>query len=180
MQYGNSVLSQRIVCEWIERSKNGRTSVKHGEGTGRQSASITDADMEWVYDMILQNRQVTVDEMAHQLQISRGSAYESIHNRHGFHEACTWWVPKQLTELHKEKHLDICKRLLDCYGAEGDHFLERIVTGDETWTHHYEPESKRQSMGWKHRPSPTEKNSKRIQPQESLCLQFLKHYQDTG
>jgi hypothetical protein len=62
--------------------------------------------------------------------------------------------------LHKEKHLDICEWLLDCYGAEGDHFLERIVTGDETWTHHYEPESKHQSMDWKHRHSPTEKKFK--------------------
>jgi transposase len=79
---------QQIVCEWIERFKNGRTSDEHGEGTGRQSTSITDADMERVYGMILQNRQVTVDEVAHQLQISRGSAYESIHNRHAFHKVC--------------------------------------------------------------------------------------------
>jgi len=35
VQYGNSVVSQRIVYEWIERFKNTRTSVKHGEGTGR-------------------------------------------------------------------------------------------------------------------------------------------------
>jgi hypothetical protein len=46
VQYGNSVLSQRIVCEWIKRLKNGRTSVKHEDGTGLQSTSITDADME--------------------------------------------------------------------------------------------------------------------------------------
>jgi transposase len=77
-------MSQQIVSEWIERFKNGRTSIKHGEGTGRQSTSLTDADMEQVYGMILQNRQVTVDEVAHQLKISRGSAYESIHNRHAF------------------------------------------------------------------------------------------------
>jgi ribosomal protein L32 len=38
--------------------------------------------------MILQNRQVTVDEVAHQLQISRGSACESIHNWHAFHKVC--------------------------------------------------------------------------------------------
>ena len=69
MQYGNSVLSQWIVCECIETLKNGRTGVKHGEGTGRQSTSITDADFERVYGMILQKRQVTVDEVAHQLQI---------------------------------------------------------------------------------------------------------------
>jgi hypothetical protein len=79
VQYGNSVVSQRICWEWIERFKNCRTSVKRGEGTGRQSTSITDADMEQVYGMILQNRWVTVDEVAHQLQISYGPAFESIH-----------------------------------------------------------------------------------------------------
>jgi hypothetical protein len=120
VQYGGSVMLRRIGCEWI-KIKNGRTRVKHGERTGHQSTSITDADMERAYGMILQNRRVTV-EVAHQLQFSRGSTYESIHNRHAFHE-----VPKYLTELHKEKHLDICKRLLNCNGAEGDHFLERIV-----------------------------------------------------
>ena len=88
LQYGNSVMSQRIVSEWIERFKNNRTSVKHGEGTGCQSTSITDADVERIYSMILQNMQVTVDEVAHELQISRGSAYESIHNRHAFHKVC--------------------------------------------------------------------------------------------
>jgi hypothetical protein len=38
--------------------------------------------------MILQNIQVTVDEVTHQLQISHGSAYESIHNRHAFRKVC--------------------------------------------------------------------------------------------
>jgi hypothetical protein len=34
--------------------------------------------------MILQNRQVKVEEVAHQLQIICGSAYEIIHNRLAF------------------------------------------------------------------------------------------------
>jgi histone-lysine N-methyltransferase SETMAR len=28
--------------------------------------------------------------------------------------------------------------------------LNRIVTGDESWVHHYQPKSKRASMQWKH------------------------------
>jgi hypothetical protein len=32
VQYGNSVVSQRMVYECIKRCKNGRTSVKHEEG----------------------------------------------------------------------------------------------------------------------------------------------------
>jgi len=95
----------------------------------------------WVHDMILQNRWLTTDKVAHQPQIFHGSAYEIIHNRLAFHKVCAWWFPKQLTELHKEKCLDICKWLLDRYGAEGDHFLEWIIKGDETWIHRIEPES---------------------------------------
>jgi ribosomal protein S25 len=38
--------------------------------------------------MILQNRWVTIYEVAHQLQISLGSAYEIIHNMLAFHKAC--------------------------------------------------------------------------------------------
>jgi hypothetical protein len=79
---------------------------------------------------MLQNRRVTVNEVAHQLQISHGSAYEIIRNRLAFHKVCARWVPEQLIELHKEKRLDICKRLVDRCAAEGDHFLERILTGD--------------------------------------------------
>jgi len=40
------------------------------------------------------------------------------------------------------------------YREEGDNFLQQIVTGVETWIHHYKPESKRQNMQWKHPSSP--------------------------
>jgi hypothetical protein len=39
-------------------------------------------------------------------------------------------------------------------------FLERIVTADETWVHHYEPESKAQSEAWRRPTSPVAKKSK--------------------
>jgi hypothetical protein len=85
---GTRVMSQWIVCEWIERFKNGRTNVKHGEGTRSQSTSITDADVEQVLWHDQQNGQVTADEVAHQLQIIHGSACEIIHNRLVFHRIC--------------------------------------------------------------------------------------------
>ena len=39
-------------------------------------------------------------------------------------------------------------------------FVKRIVTGDETWIHHYDPESKQQSMQWKHASSPSPRKFK--------------------
>jgi hypothetical protein len=89
-----------------------------------------DANTELGHDMILQNRWVIMDEVAHQWQISHCSAYEIIHSRLAFHKVCARWFPEQLTELDKEECLDICKQLVDGCGAEGDHCLKRIVTGD--------------------------------------------------
>jgi hypothetical protein len=39
-------------------------------------------------------------------------------------------------------------------------FLERIFTADENWMHHYEPDSKAQSMAWKRPTSPVVKKFK--------------------
>ncbi|GFV03553.1 mariner Mos1 transposase [Trichonephila clavipes] len=50
---------------------------------------------------------------------------------------------------------------LDRYHKDGDQFLERIVTGDKTWVSHIIPESKRQSMKWRHTNSPVRVKAKR-------------------
>ena len=52
-QYGNSVLPQRSVYEWIETFKNCRTNVMHEEGAGRPSTATTDDNIERVCDMVL-------------------------------------------------------------------------------------------------------------------------------
>jgi len=40
-QYGDKVLSRRIVCEWIEMFENGHTSVTDAEGSGRPATATT-------------------------------------------------------------------------------------------------------------------------------------------
>jgi len=77
-----------------------------------------------------------------------------------FSKVCARWVPKELTEEHNRKRLDICSRHLARYREERDNFLQQIVTGDETRIHNYEPESKRQRMQWKHPSCPIAKKFK--------------------
>jgi formate-dependent phosphoribosylglycinamide formyltransferase (GAR transformylase) len=113
---------------------------------------------------------MTIGEVAHQLPISHISAYETIHNRLPFHKVCARWIPKQLTELHKQKRLDVFKRVLDRCGAEGDNFLERIITGDETWIHHYKPESECQSVEKKHLHLPVRRKLKTHQTAGKLIV----------
>ena len=40
--------------------------------------------------------------------------------------------------------------------------MRRVVTQDETWVHHFDPETKTQSMQWKHSGSPSPKKIKRV------------------
>jgi len=122
--------------------------------------------------MVRANRRVAIDEVACSLQISHGSAYQIIHDELGFHKVCARWVPRELTAEHKCKHVEICQHLLDRYKNEGEEFLSRIVTRDETWVHRYEPESKRQSMEWKHIGSPAKKKFK-TQPSAGKVMLML-------
>lgn len=43
------------------------------------------------------------------------------------------------------------------YEADDESFLSRIVTGDETWIHYFEPRTKGQSVAWRHPVSPRKK-----------------------
>jgi histone-lysine N-methyltransferase SETMAR len=72
----------------------------------------------------------------------------------GYTKVCSRWVPRMLTPEKKQKHVEICEKLLKRYREEGDKFLLNIVTGDESWIHHFDPEEKRPSMQYRHTSSP--------------------------
>jgi len=82
----------------------------------------------------------------------------------------------------------MCQQHLDRCDKEGDAFLDRIITGDETCVHHFEPECKRQSMEWKHPQSPIRKKFKSQPSAGKLKLTvfwdsqgpILEHFQERG
>jgi len=51
----------------------------------------------------------------------------------------------------------------------------QLVTTDETWLYHYDPETKQQSMEWRYSgsPRPDPKNSECKNPLEKFSLRFL-------
>jgi len=80
----------------------------------------------------------------------------------GYRKVCAHWVLRLLTEDHKGQRKAITSELLQRYRHEGDDFLLHIVTGDESWFHHFEPETKRQSMEWRYLHSPSKKKAKTV------------------
>ncbi|GFO16822.1 histone-lysine N-methyltransferase SETMAR [Plakobranchus ocellatus] len=60
----------------------------------------------------------------------------------------------------KAQRKDTCTQLLESYNAEGGAFLQRILTGDESWVHHCNPECKAQSMEYRYKTSPSPRKFK--------------------
>ena len=89
--------------------------------------------------------------------MSQWSAHHIVHDVLQFHKVSARWVPRQLTAELKERCVDACQELLKRFETEGDSFLGRIVTGDETWVHYHKPETKKASKEWRHTFSPKPK-----------------------
>jgi hypothetical protein len=59
-----------------------------------------------------------------------------------------------LTDVHKTQRMASALTFLQCYHNEGDEFLDKIVTGNETWVKFVNVETKEQSRQWIHTHSP--------------------------
>jgi len=75
------------------------------------------------------------------------------------------WVPKCLNVDQKRQWCQSSEQISDFFRHDPDDFLSRLLTMDETWFYHYDPETKQQSMEWWHSGSP---HPKKFQVQKSL------------
>jgi len=65
-----------------------------------------------------------------------------------------------LSDEMKAEKVRISREPLERFEKEGEDFLKKIITGDETWVYYYDPENKRQSMEYRHKESPQPKKFK--------------------
>ncbi|GBN66295.1 hypothetical protein AVEN_161903-1 [Araneus ventricosus] len=99
-----------------------------------------------------------------------------MHQHLKFRKICAQWVPHQLTAEQRNNRMALSLSHLQRYHEEEYGFLSHIVTGDETWCHHFEPESKRQSKQWKHATSPPPKKSKAVHTSSGkVMMSFFYH-----
>ena len=77
----------------------------------------------------------------------------------GYSKVCAHWVPRPLTDEHKVESIRKRSELIEL-SERNPTLFERLIMGHETWIHHYEPESKKRSMQWRHTTSPKPKKFK--------------------
>ncbi|GFV23689.1 uncharacterized protein TNCV_3425941 [Trichonephila clavipes] len=103
-----------------------------------------------VKSLVLAIRRITMDEIHRLLSISGGTTHTIMHKRMNFRKTCPQWVPNQLTTEQRNTRIVLSFSNLQSNHEEEYGFLSQIVPGDETRSHHFEPESKRHRKHWKH------------------------------
>ena len=110
--------------------------------------------------MIRSNLRVKQSVISNEFCISKERVHHILIHLLGYRKVSAQWVPRQLTLEMKTQRKEMCIHLLKRYNKEGEAFLERVVTEDESWVHHFDPESKVQSMEYRHKRSPSPRKFK--------------------
>jgi len=103
-----------------------------------------------IHGLILEDRQISAASIAEQRGISHEQVGSTIHKDLDVRKLSTKWVSKCLGVDEKYQRCQSSEQILEFFQRDPNDFLLRLVTMDETWLYHYDPETKQQSMEWRH------------------------------
>ena len=107
--------------------------------------------------MVMADCRVKALEIAAACEISCGTVHNILHGHLLMSKVSARWVPRNLNTQDRYQRVEASRELLELYDTNRDEFMTRLLTGDETWIHHWDPELKQESMQWKHHDSPPPK-----------------------
>ena len=105
----------------------------------------------------MEDRRISAKSVAEQLGISREWDGSIIQEDLDMRKLSAKWVPKCLNADQKRQRCKSSEQILEFFPCDPNDFLSRLVTINETWLYHYDPETKQQSMEWRHSGSPRPK-----------------------
>ena len=141
------------VYKWHKRYREGRESLCDDAGRGRPKLVNSDI-ISRVNDIVNEDRRVSISEICDRTHLGYGTVQRILTDDLGMHRVSARWIPRMLSADDMTRRVAASTEFLRRYDREGDEFLRRIVTTDETWLFHYDPESKQQSSQWKRSSSP--------------------------
>ena len=161
--YGECLPHYSTIKRWAAAFRLGRDSLEDDPRSGHPAIATSQDKIDEVQKLVLSDRRLKVVQIAAEVQLSVGSVYSILHEKLLLSKVSARWVPRNLCVQDRHQRVECCYELLDLYNANPEDFLCRLVTGDETWVHHWDPETKFESMQWKHKDSPPPKKF-RTQP----------------
>ncbi|XP_076029120.1 histone-lysine N-methyltransferase SETMAR-like [Oratosquilla oratoria] len=158
---GDDTPALSTVQKWAAEFKRARENLKDDPRSGRPAATATTQEnIDCLHHMIMGDRRLTVNQIGNTVGVSGERVENILHKELDVSKVSPPWVPRLLTSDQKHTRIVMSHANLTLFEADRVSFLERFLTQEERWVHLYKPETKWQSMQWKHSSSPTSKKAK--------------------
>ncbi|KAL4104600.1 hypothetical protein QTP88_019894 [Uroleucon formosanum] len=159
-EYSNDTVK---TAAWHEFAKeinlSGREAIEDEPRSGRPLTAKTDKNVIRVRDLVRSDRRLRVKMIEEQLGLTHTTFHQILTNDLEMRKIYAKMVLKILSQDQKDNRRDRCLDILE--HIENDpSFLERVITGDESWIFEYDPETKRQSQEWHTSASPRQKKGR--------------------
>ena len=145
--------SRALVFRWHKRFTEGVDDIGNMKRSGRPKVG-TDKAVRSVREILNEDRRRTVREVCDSVNLTRTVVHKIMKKNLNLTKVSARWVPRLLSAEEKGSRVSASEEFFRRYEREGDRFLGRIVTTDETYISLYDPETKFESMVWKQPSSP--------------------------
>jgi len=126
----------------LAQFKRGDFSTCDAPRPGRPKTVTTPYIIDQIHELISEVRRISAKSRADQLGISRERAGSIIHEDLDMRKLSAKWVPKYLNTDQKRPRWQSSEQILEFFFARSKWFPSRLVTMEETWLYHYDPETK--------------------------------------
>ncbi|XP_045449441.1 protein GVQW3-like [Melitaea cinxia] len=127
--YRDSAPGKTMIYKWHALYKKGRDSIEDDSRLVRPIEATTPEIIEKVEKLVLENTRLKKKQLTTLVGVSETTIVNILHQHLGMTKVCARWVTRILSADQKREPVEA-----------------RIETGNETWVHHNEPESKQESI----------------------------------
>ncbi len=135
--FNAETVSQKTVRKWHHRFSEGETSVKDRPRPGRPISARTADGIRSVQAALEADRHSTVRTLAEDVSMSKTTVHKVLKKDLKLSKIMPKFIPRILTDEQKKFRMRLCQLNLDAL-KEDDAYLQKFVTGDESWVSVYE------------------------------------------
>jgi len=150
-------LSYATFKNWVAQFKLGDFPTCDAPCPGRHKTATTSEIIDQIPELILEDGRISAKSIAEQLGISGERDKSIIHEDLDMRKLSAKWVPKFLKVDQKRQRCQSSERILEFFRHDPYDFLSLLVTMNETWLYHHDPETMQQLLEWRHSGSPRPK-----------------------
>ncbi len=167
--FGNDTMSQTQVRVWAKRFKGGTQADPVADLPHSGRPRVRAEHVEEVRALVETDRRTTIQELAKETGLHPSSVQRILKKDLNFSKLSAKFIPYQLTAEQRQVRKEICELNLRKVRHEED-FLERIITGDETWVPLFDPETKQESSEWRPKGSAQPRKAVKSRSQKKTML----------